>query len=346
MKIIYSDRHRLHAGKLEFYRGELVPCFEKPERADFVLAAVKAHNIGPILEPKECSIAAIERVHAPRYLRFLERAWDMWSALGQTRDALPAVWPIRSFRDDVEPDNFIAQLGLYSFDSGTPFTAGTWTAAKLGADIALTGQQLIAGGERAVFALSRPPGHHAGPDFLGGYCFVNNAAVAAQAFRDHGAQRVAILDVDYHHGNGTQTIFYDRADVMFLSIHGDPKTEYPFYLGHASETGRGAGEGYNRNYPLPAGSSNEAWFDALDDATRRIAAFEPDALVISLGVDTFADDPISKFQLRQPEYLRLGSRLAALKLPTLFVLEGGYAVAEIGHNVAHVLHGFETEAAD
>jgi acetoin utilization deacetylase AcuC-like enzyme len=340
MKIIYSDRHRLHHGDKEIYRGELVPCFEKPERADYVYEAVKARNIGPILEPKEFPVVAIERVHAPRYIRFLEKAWDMWSALGNTRDALPAVWPVRGFRDDVEPDNFVAKLGMYSYDSGTPLMAGTWTAAKIGADIALTAQQMIAGGERAVFALSRPPGHHAGPDFLGGYCFVNNAAVAAQAFRDNGAQRVVVLDVDYHHGNGTQTIFYDRADVLFLSIHGDPKTEYPFFLGHADETGRGEGAGFNRNYPLPAGSSNAAWFDALGDAAQRIIAFKPDALVISLGVDTFADDPISKFQLREPEYLRLGAQIAGLKLPTLFVLEGGYAVSEIGHNVAHVLRGF------
>lgn len=345
MKIVYSDRHRLHRGDKEMYRGELVPCFEKPERADYVHAAVKARNIGPVLEPKEFPVAAIERVHAPRYIRFLEKAWDMWSALGHTHDALPAVWPIRGFRDDVEPDTFAGKFGMYSFDSGTPLMAGTWTAAKIGADIALTAQHLVAGGERAVFALSRPPGHHAGPDFLGGYCFVNNAAVAAQAFRDNGARRVVVLDVDYHHGNGTQTIFYDRNDVMFLSIHGDPSTEYPFFLGHADEKGRGAGLGFNHNYPLPAGSSNASWFDALAAAVQCIDAFKPDALVVSLGVDTFADDPISKFQLREPEYLRLGARIAALNLPTLFVLEGGYAVSEIGHNVAHVLRGFDDAAS-
>ena len=345
MKTIYSDRHHLHQGQLEFYRGELVPCFEKPERADFVLQAVQARGIGPVIEPESFSLAPIERVHAPRYLRFLERAWGMWAALGHTRDALPAVWPIRGFRADVEPDNFIAQLGLYSFDSGTPFTAGTWEAARTGADIALTAQKLIAGGERAAFALSRPPGHHAGPDFLGGYCFINNAAVAAQAFIDGGAQRVAILDVDYHHGNGTQSIFYERADVLTQSIHGDPKTEYPFYLGHADETGQGAGEGFNANYPLPAGSSNVAWFAALEVACGRIRAHRPEALVISLGVDTFAGDPISQFKLEAPEYRRLGARLAQLGLPTLFVLEGGYAVAEIGDNVAHVLGSFEESRA-
>ncbi|HSI57174.1 MAG TPA: histone deacetylase family protein [Ideonella sp.] len=344
MNIVYSDQHHAHRGEFEFFRGELVPCFEKPERADFVLQAVQAAGLGEILPPQPFPLAALERVHAPRYLRFLERAWSMWSALGQTRDALPAVWPIRGFRHDVEPDNFIGQLGLYSFDSGTPFTAGTWSAARLGAEIALTAVARIRGGERAAFALSRPPGHHAGADFLGGYCFINNAAVAAQAFIDGGAQRVALLDVDYHHGNGTQAIFYERADVLFQSIHGDPKTEYPFYLGHADETGAGAGLGFNQNYPLPAGSSNAAWFAALEQACVRIRAHAPQALVISLGVDTFVGDPISKFQLDAPEYRRLGARLAELGLPTLFVLEGGYAVAEIGDNVVQVLSAFDAAA--
>jgi len=157
MKIVYSDRHRVHRGEFEIYRGELVPCFEKPERADFVLAAVRSQRIGPVVEPRSFGLAPLERVHAPRYLRFLERAWREWSALGQTRDALPAVWPIRGFRDDVEPRNVVAQLGLFSFDSGTPLTSGTWEAACLGADIALTAQALVHGGERAAFALSRPP---------------------------------------------------------------------------------------------------------------------------------------------------------------------------------------------
>jgi acetoin utilization deacetylase AcuC-like enzyme len=341
MQIFYSPAHRAHRGEMEFYRGELVPCFEKPERADMVLDAVRAADIGPVLPPRPFGLAPLERVHSPRYLRFLARAWDQWSALGQTRDALPAVWPIRGFRSDVEPDNFIAQLGLYAFDSGTPFTAGTWVAAQLGADVALSAQQAVAGGQRAAFALTRPPGHHAGPDFMGGYCFINNAAVAAQAFIDGGAARVALLDVDYHHGNGTQSIFYERADVLTQSIHGDPRTEYPFYLGHADETGAGPGLGFNLNHPLPAGSSNAAWFEALERACERILAHQPAALVVSLGVDTYVGDPISRFQLDTPEYERLGRRLAALRLPTVWVLEGGYAVEEIGRNVTTVLAAFD-----
>ncbi|MBQ0929696.1 histone deacetylase family protein [Ideonella alba] len=341
MLCVHSPLHRGHAGTHEIYRGELVPCFEKPERADFVLQAFQRAGLGEVRAPDDHGLAPIERIHAPRYLAFLARVWDAWAAQGGTRDLLPAVWPTRGFRDDIEPDNLVAQLGLYSFDSGSPITAGTWTAALAGAHCALTAQAAVAQGARAAFSLARPPGHHAGTDFYGGYCFLNHAAIAAQAFVDGGAARVALLDVDYHHGNGTQQIFYDRSDVLFQSIHGDPRTEYPFYLGHADETGAGAGLGFNANYPLPAGSDNTRWFEALEAACRRITAHGAEALVVSLGVDTFEGDPISRFHLRGPEFTRLGTRLAALGLPTVFVLEGGYAVAEIGDNVVSVLQGFE-----
>lgn len=189
-------------------------------------------------------------------------------------------------------------------------------------------------------ALTRPPGHHAGRDFFGGYCFLNNSALAAQALCEAGAERVAIVDVDYHHGNGTQQIFYERNDVFTASIHGDPRTEYPFYLGHADENGSGAGAGCNLNLPLPTGTGFDAWHQALNhalDATRRFGA---QALVVPLGVDTFEGDPISRFKLRSDDYLRIGREIAAQGLPTVFVLEGGYAVAELGLNVVNVLEGF------
>jgi acetoin utilization deacetylase AcuC-like enzyme len=232
-------------------------------------------------------------------------------------------------------------MGLYSYDAGTPFTAGTWVAARAGADCALSAAQRLVLGDRTAFALSRPPGHHAGADFFGGYCFLNNAALAAQYLRDAGMAKVAVLDIDYHHGNGTQAIFYDRADVFFASIHGDPRTEYPFYLGHADETGAGAGAGFNLNLPLPAGSSAAAWFAALDAACERVARHRADALVVSLGLDTYAGDPISTFALQQDDFARLGQRLKRLGLPTAFILEGGYAAAELGHNAVRVLQGFE-----
>jgi len=248
---------------------------------------------------------------------------------------------VRTLRADVEPAEFIARLGLYSMDNGSPLAAGTWAAAKAAADAAASAAQALRAGERAAFCATRPPGHHAGPDFMGGYCFINNAAVCAQALRGGGAARVAVLDVDYHHGNGTQAIFYDRADVLFCSIHGDPRTEYPFYLGHADETGVGAGQGCNLNLPLPARTGVADWFAALEQAMARIARHGADALVVSLGLDTFAGDPISTFQLQTPDFTRLGQRLARAGLPTAFILEGGYAAAELGHNAAAVLAGFE-----
>ena len=299
--------------------------------------------MGPVLEPQAFDESALTTIHSPRYLRFLATAWDQWVALDAAnadKDILPSVWPTRSFRTDIEPDNFAAKMGLYSFDAGTPFTAGTWVAARAGAHCALSAAQQLVQGERAAFALSRPPGHHAGADFFGGYCFLNNAALAAQHLRDSGIAKVAVLDIDYHHGNGTQAIFYDRPDVFFASIHGDPRTEYPFYLGHADERGAGAGLGANLNLPLPRGTGFDVWSQALDTALQAIAQFGADALVVSLGMDTFVGDPISGFTLASADYLRVGQRIAAAGLPTAFVFEGGYAVAEVGINAANVLEAF------
>ncbi|MBB2487815.1 histone deacetylase family protein [Mitsuaria sp. WAJ17] len=344
MKIVYNERHAEHAAKKEFFRGQLVDAFEIPARADYVLQALQASELGPFVPVVDHGRAPLERVHAPAYLRFIEGAYAEWQALGGQGEAFPAVWPIRSLRSDVEPRSFAARMGLYSMDSGSPLTAGTWAAAYWGAQASLTALDLVLAGERSAYCLTRPPGHHAGADFFGGYCFVNNAAVAAQAARDAGRQRVAILDVDYHHGNGTQAIFYGREDVFFLSIHGDPQTEYPFFLGHADERGAGAGEGFNANYPLPAGSSNEQWFEAFEKALVQLNAYAPELLIVSLGVDTYGGDPISHFQLDEPEFRRMGQSLASLQLPTLFLQEGGYATAAIGRNVQAVLGGFESTA--
>jgi len=250
------------------------------------------------------------------------------------------VWPTRGMRHDVVPVSFAARLGLYSFDAGTPLTAGSWQASRGGAACAIGAAAEVASGrQRSAFALSRPPGHHAGHDYYGGYCLLNNAALAAQALRDAGAPRVAIVDIDYHHGNGTQDLFYERDDVYTVSIHGDPRTEYPFFVGHADEVGRGRGVGFNLNLPLPRGSDFGTWRVALDTARAAIRAFDPQALVVALGVDTYEGDPISGFRLRSPDYLVVGRDLQALRLPTVLVFEGGYAVQEIGINTVNVLEG-------
>ena len=340
-----SPKHALHAPEYEFFRGERVACFESPARADFVLEALVARG-HEVREPSVDSAAVLGQVHTARYLAFLESAWVQWVALdagNAVRQPFPSVWPVRTLRSDVEPQNFTAKLGLYSMDNGSPMVAGTWAAAKAGADAAASAAVLVSTGSnvKATFCATRPPGHHAGADFMGGYCFLNNAAVAAQTLRNQGCTKVAILDVDYHHGNGTQSIFYDRADVLFVSIHGDPRTEYPFYLGHADETGEGAGRGFNLNLPLPAGSSKAVWFAALATACEKIKQFGADALVVSLGLDTFEDDPISTFALKSSDYLELGKRLKQLGLPVVLILEGGYAAKELGLNVVNVLNGVE-----
>lgn len=339
----HNPLHHLHAPAHEFFRGNRVDCFEKPARADYVEQALRQAGY-ELLAPDTDATGALKKVHSQRYLDFLASAWDQWVALdpaNATAQPFPSVWPVRTLRSDVEPANFIAKLGLYSMDNGTPLAQGTWEAAKAGADAAASAAMRIAAGALAAFCCTRPPGHHAGPDFMGGYCFLNNAAVAAQTLLDQGAKRVVVLDVDYHHGNGTQSIFYQRADVLFISIHGDPLTEYPFYLGHADEQGEGAGLGFNLNLPLPAGSSVAKWFAALEAACTRISQYAPDALVVSLGLDTYVGDPISQFALATEDFSTLGRRLSGLGLPTALVLEGGYAATELGANALQVIHGFE-----
>jgi acetoin utilization deacetylase AcuC-like enzyme len=346
MLTFHNPLHHGHAPVHEFYRGERVPCFETPARATQVEAQLRAR--GHVLQvPAVDSTAVLRQVHDARYLAFLETAWSQWLALDAANSGVqpfPSVWPVRSLRSDVQPQNFVAQLGLYSMDNGTPMAAGTWAAAKAGADAALAAAQAVAQGARAAFCCSRPPGHHAGYDFMGGYCFLNNAAVAAQTLRNAGAARVAILDVDYHHGNGTQAIFYRRADVAFISIHGSPRTEFPFYLGYADETGEEEGAGFNRNLPLDAGCSAAQWFDALEVACNVVKSCGADALVVSLGLDTFEGDPISRFALQSADFFSVGRRIQSLGLPIVFVLEGGYATAELGANAVNVLEGFEESA--
>lgn len=344
MLTIYSNDHHLHHGTAELIDGTLKPCFEMPRRADMVLERVRKVGLGDIAAPREFGLDPVLRVHDAGYVAFLETAWSRWSADGRSHDALPLVWPVRGLRTDRKPQDIDGLLGYYSFDAGVPITAGTWQAIRSSANVALTALDELLRSQRSSFALCRPPGHHAAADYMGGYCYFNNAAIAAQALRDQGAARVAILDVDYHHGNGTQSIFYQRADVMFLSLHGDPLVEYPYFLGHADEPGAGEGLGYNHNYPLPHGTDWARYQQALQDACQRIADYAPDAIVVSLGVDTFEHDPISRFKLKNDDYLRMGELIGRLGKPTLFVMEGGYAVEDIGINAVNVLSGFESVA--
>jgi acetoin utilization deacetylase AcuC-like enzyme len=342
MLIFHNAQHALHQPRQEMFRGRLVPCVELPARADIVERELRQRGLTQWRTPGEPDLALIESVHAPAYVQFLRSAWDQWTALDAANaafDVLPSIWPNPGLRRDVSPRNFSAQVGLYAFDAGSPITAGTWAAAANGAACAIDAARAVVAGEPHALVLTRPPGHHAGADFYGGYCFLNNAALAAQAMRDAGLAKVAILDVDYHHGNGTQSIFDERSDVFTASLHGDPDTEYPFYLGYADERGTGAGEGANLNLPLPRGTGFAEWQRALARAMEAVAASGAKALVVPLGVDTFEGDPISGFGLRSADFLAMGRQLASLRLPMVLVLEGGYAVEAMGVNVANVVEG-------
>ena len=341
MKTIYSDAHRLHAPPLEFNYGDFGPAFETPQRAEIVLSRVRHAKLGEILPPEAVGRMAAARIHDAGLMDFIETTHEEWQKRYGESYVIPTAWIAPGMRRKL-PNKLRARLGYYCIDTSTALTAGSWTAASAAVDVAITAQRLVAQGASAAFALCRPPGHHAGSDFYGGYCFFNNAAIAAQAFIDNGAKRVAVLDVDFHHGNGTQEIFYRRNDVLFCSLHGHPEDEYPYFSGYEDETGEAAGEGFNANFPLRPGTAWAQYQPALAAALKRIDVYGADALVISLGVDTYENDPISSFKLKCEDYLRLGEMIAGARRPTLFVMEGGYAVEEIGINTVNVLTGFES----
>lgn len=343
MKTVYTPLHHRRTATSELDGGILVTPFENPNRAETILARVKERALGEVLAPVEHGLEPIRAVHTDDYIHFLEHCWADWKAADKPGEAIPAVWAGRGMRHRA-PKDIDGRLGYYSFAAETSITDGTWEAARASVDVALSARQFIQDGDRAAFALCRPPGHHAAADLFGGYCFFNNAAIAAEAFRANGAERVAILDVDFHHGNGAQSIFYERPDVFTLSIHGDPDLVFPHFLGFEDETGAGKGEGYNWNRRYAPGTPFSVWREGLEDACKQIEAYAPDALVIALGVDTFEGDPISFFKLTSEDYLRMGERIAALGKPTLFTMEGGYDVAAIGVNAVNVLEGFEAKA--
>jgi acetoin utilization deacetylase AcuC-like enzyme len=334
MRSFWDPRQLAHAPAQELHNGGFVSYAEHPGRAEAILAA-----IGPAEAPGDHGEAPLLRVHPRAYLDFLRTAWDDWRAAGRPGDASGYAWPVVR-RRAVGLDRIDARLGRYSFDASTPIAEGTWTSAYWSAQTALSGLDSLLAGGRAAFALCRPPGHHAGADYMGGYCYLNSAAIAAEAALAAGRIRVAILDIDYHHGNGTQDIFYARGDVLFVSIHADPRTDYPFYWGHADEAGEGEGEGATLNLPLPRGTGLDAFERALGTALERIAGFAPELLVCGYGADTFAGDPISFFTLETGDYAVIARKIAALGLPVLILMEGGYAVDALGANVAAFLSGF------
>ena len=335
MRIFFDQRQADHAPLRELNNGEWMPYAESADRVHSI-----AHECGDPQPARDFGIDPILAVHDADYVAFLRTAHERWRAAGRAGDAIGYTFPVVR-RRPLALQRVDALIGAYSFDAATPIAEGTWDAAYWSAQSALTAlDEIAAHGANSAFALCRPPGHHAGRDYMGGYCYFNNAAIAAQRADALGLGPVAILDVDYHHGNGTQDIFLGDPTVFFASIHADPATDYPFYWGHADERGEGAGTGTTLNLPLPRGSEWAAYSPALERALEAIGAWGAKFLVVSFGADTFAGDPISHVALTRSDFAVLGSAIAGYGLPTLVVMEGGYAVDELGRNVAAFLGPF------
>jgi acetoin utilization deacetylase AcuC-like enzyme len=343
--VIRSDAHLAHDGLIEVEFGNPIPGYEVPARAIEIEKALTDAGGYRFEEPTHHGDGPILAVHDQALLEVLATAWEDGIAAGVTdgsQPLLPGTLLTTAFAEGHQtglPAPGYRVFG-YTFDTATPIVAGTYRAARVSVDVALTALDLSRRGAWIAYGLCRPPGHHAGRRLYGGYCFFNNAAIVAQALSDGGASRVAILDIDYHHGNGTQQLFWERHDVLYVSLHGDPAHAYPYYSGYASEVGFGAGEGRNVNLPLPPRTNGDAYLAALDVGLEAIRTHDPDApLVLSLGFDTFERDPIADFALSTEDYHRIGAAIGALDMPVIVLQEGGYAIDAIGANAVSFLGG-------
>jgi acetoin utilization deacetylase AcuC-like enzyme len=349
MQVVHSEHHRAHAPTVETYLGVPLPANEVPARADSILAALGAEGDFQVVNPAEHGDAPILAVHEPGLLRFLEEAWTESRRQSIDRDFLVAdTYPTRSLFQGMseefvaarpEPEAVGGRAGWWGLDSSNPIVEGTYVAARWAVDVALTTVDLVLGGESAAYGLCRPPGHHAAAAMAGGYCFFNNAAIAAQSIVERTGQPVAILDVDVHHGNGTQQIFWRREDVRYASLHADPKRLYPFYLGHADEVGEGPGRGANLNLPQPLRADDETYLTDLDRALDWIGSTPGDIVVVSLGFDTYHLDPIGDLALTTAGYHEMGRRVGALGRRVVILQEGGYHVGDLGKNAVAWLRG-------
>jgi acetoin utilization deacetylase AcuC-like enzyme len=337
MKVVFDPRHAAHDPQFFLSSGAPQPCPEKPARAEALLAATKRMGL-EIVAPFDYGEDPIRAVHPERYLTFLRGIYSRWQRIeGASAEVIPNIHP--DHRGVGYPASAVGQAGYHMTDTSCPIGPATWDAAYGSAQVALTAAGLVSGGARAAYALCRPPGHHAFAESAGGFCYLNNSAIAAEALAARG-ERVAILDVDLHHGNGTQGIFHARGDVLTVSIHADPVRYYPFFWGYAGETGAGAGEGFNLNLPLPRGTGDEGFLDALNVALARVAEFAPTVLVLALGLDAFEGDPFAGLAVTTPGFARIGAAVANLGLPTVIVQEGGYLCPELGDNLEAVLTQF------
>jgi acetoin utilization deacetylase AcuC-like enzyme len=337
MLIVHSEEHRRHAPRTFIVRGALQQNAEMPERVDRLLGAVQGQG-HEIVAPAAPPAGVIEAVHPADYLAFLRDGPAEWATLpGAAAEIVPNVHPNRHMT--ARPRGIVARAGHYQADTSCPIGPGTWAAAHAAAACAAHAARAVLGGARVAYALCRPPGHHAYADMAGGFCYLNNVAIAAEMARKQHA-RVAILDVDVHHGNGTQGIFYDRPDVLFVSLHGDPSSFYPFFAGYADERGTGAGEGATLNFPLAHGTADAGFLDALDRGLDAIRRFDPGLVLVSLGFDASADDPLGVLKVTDAGFGEIARRVAALGRPTVLIQEGGYLSDQLGQHLATFLGSF------
>lgn len=341
MRIYFSDQHAVHAPAAFISRGQITDNPETPVRASTLLdAARKAGH--ETQQARSFGLEPVIAVHDSGYLDFLASAWREWCALpGHAPEVIPNVHPNRNM--SARSKAIVARAGYYQADGACPIGPGTWQAVQASANCALSaaGEVMSASSIDYAYALCRPPGHHAYADMAGGFCFLNNTAIAAQYCRDQGAARVAIVDVDVHHGNGTQGIFYARGDVMTVSLHGDPSEFYPFFAGYRDEVGEGDGRGCNINEPLARDTGDDAYMGHLHEALARVASFAPDVLVVALGLDASEHDPLAYVKITTAGFKRIGEAIGAMHLPSVLVQEGGYLTEHLGANLVSALAGFE-----
>ena len=348
--VVWTDAHQLHDPGVGVWVGVPIPADDVPERAERIRVALESGG-ARLVGAEPHGDEALYAVHDPELVAFLEGAWDAWTAAGLHEDpgqdlVTGYIFPTPGLLAGVEPrvpTALPARAGAWAFDTMTPIGPGTWVAARAAVDAALTAVDLVLDGSPTAYACCRPPGHHVTRSAYGGSCYLNSSAVAAQHLRDRGAARVAVLDVDAHHGNGAQAIFWQRGDVLTGSVHVDPAEGwFPHFLGFEDERGAGDGEGANLNVPVPAGSGDEAWLAGVDELVAAARAHWSEALVVPLGVDAAGADPNSPLEVSEEGFREAGRRLGSLGIPAVLVQEGGYVLETVGPLVRAVLEGIES----
>ena len=335
MQIIYSEQHKLHAPNEILIDGQPFETEDFPARAEIILAALQAGQIGSVHPPSDHGMGPLQAVHTVDYLDHLQHIYAENSARRkQPSPVFAETFATRGVRRKTR--QIEGRKGYYCFGVGSPILEHTWQAAYWSAQCALSGADRLLAGDPSAYALCRPPGHHAAVDMYGGFCYLNNAAIAARYL----GESVAILDIDYHHGNGTQEIFYRDPTVLYCSIHIDPDLDYPYFWGGADERGEGPGEGFNRNWALPRGIDDESYLLVLDQALELIGKFAPRYLLVSAGLDIAIDDQVGSFNVTPTGFLEIGRRIQGLRFPTLIIQEGGYLLDRLGTNIVAFLNAF------